>query len=217
MMEDLGLGLLPRDARPRDPRRRRGARRRAVGRDAADRLPALRRHAEGRRVGAEGRPRAGPVAAARRHDRDQPAHAGAACRRTTATTSTSGSSLYKRLASVESIDELDLLREELVDRFGPTPEPAQALIACHRLRLVAKPLGVTQGRRRTGAHDAAVRQGPAVRRGQADPARAEGRPHPLRRARTAFASSARRRRSPSASRWFAIFSPGSSEPSDRSS
>jgi len=52
--------------------------------------------------------------------------------------------LYKRLASCESIDELDLLREELVDRFGPTPEPAQALVACHRLRLIARPLGVTK-------------------------------------------------------------------------
>jgi transcription-repair coupling factor (superfamily II helicase) len=52
--------------------------------------------------------------------------------------------LYKRLASCEAIDELDLLREELVDRFGPTPEPAQALIACHRLRLIARPLGVTK-------------------------------------------------------------------------
>src|SRR6476646_6487419 len=52
--------------------------------------------------------------------------------------------LYKRFASCESIDELELLREELVDRFGPTPDPAQALIACHRLRLVARPLGVTK-------------------------------------------------------------------------
>jgi transcription-repair coupling factor (superfamily II helicase) len=52
--------------------------------------------------------------------------------------------LYKRFASCESIDELDLLREELVDRFGPTPEPAQALVACHRLRLAARPLGVTK-------------------------------------------------------------------------
>ncbi|MGE5170053.1 MAG: transcription-repair coupling factor [Rudaea sp.] len=52
--------------------------------------------------------------------------------------------LYKRFASCESMEELDLLREELVDRFGPTPEPAQALLACHRLRLVARPLGVTK-------------------------------------------------------------------------
>ncbi|MDE2004021.1 MAG: DEAD/DEAH box helicase, partial [Betaproteobacteria bacterium] len=52
--------------------------------------------------------------------------------------------LYKRLASCESVAELDLLREELVDRFGPTPEPAQALVACHRLRLAARPLGVVK-------------------------------------------------------------------------
>jgi transcription-repair coupling factor (superfamily II helicase) len=52
--------------------------------------------------------------------------------------------LYKRLASVESADELDALQEELVDRFGPLPEPARALVACHRLRLVARPLGVTK-------------------------------------------------------------------------
>ena len=50
--------------------------------------------------------------------------------------------LYKRLASVEAMDELESLQEELVDRFGPTPEQAQALLACHRLRLLAKPLGV---------------------------------------------------------------------------
>ena len=52
--------------------------------------------------------------------------------------------LYKRLASVETDDELDTLREELVDRFGPTPEPVQALLACHRLRLLAKQKGVVK-------------------------------------------------------------------------
>ena len=52
--------------------------------------------------------------------------------------------LYKRLASTESIEALDALREELVDRFGPTPEPAQALLACHRLRIMARPLGVVK-------------------------------------------------------------------------
>jgi len=63
--------------------------------------------------------------------------------------------LYKRLASAETADELDALQEELVDRFGATPEPAQALLACHRLRLVAKPLGVTRvdaGPERTTIH-----------------------------------------------------------------
>ena len=47
--------------------------------------------------------------------------------------------LYKRLANCETEDELETMQEELVDRFGPLPEPAQALIACHRLRVVAKP------------------------------------------------------------------------------
>jgi transcription-repair coupling factor (superfamily II helicase) len=52
--------------------------------------------------------------------------------------------IYKRLASAESSEELDAIAEELVDRFGKLPEPAQALIASHRLRLAAHPLGVTK-------------------------------------------------------------------------
>jgi transcription-repair coupling factor (superfamily II helicase) len=50
--------------------------------------------------------------------------------------------LYKRLANCDSNAEIDAIQEELVDRFGPTPEPAQALLACHRLRLVARDKGV---------------------------------------------------------------------------
>ena len=34
--------------------------------------------------------------------------------------------LYKRFANCENEDVLDLLREELVDRFGPLPDPAPA-------------------------------------------------------------------------------------------
>ena len=52
--------------------------------------------------------------------------------------------LYKRLASVGDAAELEALQEELVDRFGPTPAPAQALLACHRLHLIAKAHGVTK-------------------------------------------------------------------------
>ena len=52
--------------------------------------------------------------------------------------------LYKRLANCDAVDELDAMQEELVDRFGSPPEPAQALLACHRLRLVAKPKGVVK-------------------------------------------------------------------------
>jgi transcription-repair coupling factor (superfamily II helicase) len=52
--------------------------------------------------------------------------------------------LYKRLANCDSADELEAMHEELVDRFGSPPEAAQALLACHRLRLVARPLGVVK-------------------------------------------------------------------------
>src|SRR5439155_1364100 len=33
---------------------------------------------------------------------------------------------------------------QLIDRFGLPPEPAQALLVCHRLRIAARPLGVTK-------------------------------------------------------------------------
>jgi transcription-repair coupling factor (superfamily II helicase) len=53
-------------------------------------------------------------------------------------------SLYKRLADADTHEALDLLREELVDRFGELPEPARALIECHRVRIAARPLGVAR-------------------------------------------------------------------------
>jgi transcription-repair coupling factor (superfamily II helicase) len=53
-------------------------------------------------------------------------------------------SLYKRLADADTAESLDLLREELVDRFGELPEPARALIECHRVRIAARPLGVAR-------------------------------------------------------------------------
>jgi transcription-repair coupling factor (superfamily II helicase) len=52
--------------------------------------------------------------------------------------------LYKRFANCDTADELEAMQEELVDRFGSPPEPAQALLACHRLRLVAKPKGIAK-------------------------------------------------------------------------
>jgi len=52
--------------------------------------------------------------------------------------------MYKRLASADTPQEIDAIQEELVDRFGPTPDSAQALLACHRLRLTAKALGVSK-------------------------------------------------------------------------
>jgi len=52
--------------------------------------------------------------------------------------------LYKRLANCEAADELDAMQEELIDRFGRAPEPAQTLIESHRLRISARELGVAR-------------------------------------------------------------------------
>ena len=60
--------------------------------------------------------------------------------------------LYKRLANCDDEQTLDFLREELVDRFGPSPEQTRALIESHRLRILGKALGVA----RIDATDAAV-------------------------------------------------------------
>jgi transcription-repair coupling factor (superfamily II helicase) len=50
--------------------------------------------------------------------------------------------LYKRLANCTTLEELDDLHQELIDRFGLLPVPAHALLDSHRLRILAKPLGV---------------------------------------------------------------------------
>jgi transcription-repair coupling factor (superfamily II helicase) len=53
-------------------------------------------------------------------------------------------SLYKRLADADARETLDLLREELVDRFGELPEAARALLECHEVRIAARPLGISR-------------------------------------------------------------------------
>ena len=50
--------------------------------------------------------------------------------------------LYKRLANCESLDELETLKEELIDRFGLMPDATKALIDSHRLRIECTPLGI---------------------------------------------------------------------------
>lgn len=60
--------------------------------------------------------------------------------------------LYKRLANATDDDALDALQEELIDRFGLLPAQGEALLACHRLRVAAKPLGILK----IDASDAAV-------------------------------------------------------------
>ncbi len=52
--------------------------------------------------------------------------------------------LYKRLANCSTAEALDDMHQELVDRFGLLPEPAQTLLDSHRLRIAAKPLGISK-------------------------------------------------------------------------
>jgi transcription-repair coupling factor (superfamily II helicase) len=52
--------------------------------------------------------------------------------------------LYKRLANCDSVEDLEALQEELVDRFGLMPDATRALIDSHRLRIEARPLGVVK-------------------------------------------------------------------------
>jgi transcription-repair coupling factor (superfamily II helicase) len=52
--------------------------------------------------------------------------------------------LYKRLANCDTEDELRLMQEELIDRYGEMPTQTLALMDTHRLRLLGKPLGVAK-------------------------------------------------------------------------
>jgi transcription-repair coupling factor (superfamily II helicase) len=52
--------------------------------------------------------------------------------------------LYKRLANCATLDELDAMLEELVDRFGLLPPEARTLLATHRLRILAREVGVAR-------------------------------------------------------------------------
>ena len=49
---------------------------------------------------------------------------------------------YKMLAHATTEDDLIHAREELIDRYGRLPEAAENLLATHRLRLLAEPMGI---------------------------------------------------------------------------
>ncbi len=52
--------------------------------------------------------------------------------------------LYKRLATADKAQQIDALLEEITDRFGKLPAQGQTLFDVHRLRVLAKPYGVTK-------------------------------------------------------------------------
>ncbi|MBK9444056.1 MAG: transcription-repair coupling factor [Comamonadaceae bacterium] len=53
-------------------------------------------------------------------------------------------SFYKKLATAKTVNQIDALMEEIIDRFGKLPAQAQTLIDVHRLRCLSQPYGVTK-------------------------------------------------------------------------
>lgn len=51
---------------------------------------------------------------------------------------------YRRLAAATDEDAIRAVVDELVDRYGPLPEPAQRLVAVARLRLLCREYGITE-------------------------------------------------------------------------
>jgi transcription-repair coupling factor (superfamily II helicase) len=51
---------------------------------------------------------------------------------------------YRRLAAASSDAEIDAVVEELIDRYGALPEPAERLVAVARLRLLCRAAGITE-------------------------------------------------------------------------
>lgn len=51
---------------------------------------------------------------------------------------------YRRLAAAADDDAVGSVVDELIDRYGPLPEPAQRLVAVARLRLLCREYGVTE-------------------------------------------------------------------------
>jgi transcription-repair coupling factor (superfamily II helicase) len=50
---------------------------------------------------------------------------------------------YTRIASIDSVHDIDAVREELADRYGPVPLQVENLLAVARLRAVARQAGLT--------------------------------------------------------------------------
>jgi transcription-repair coupling factor (superfamily II helicase) len=52
--------------------------------------------------------------------------------------------MYKRLADVRALAEVDELRAELVDRYGEPPEAVEVLLEVARLRVRVRDAGLTE-------------------------------------------------------------------------
>ncbi|HET9423907.1 MAG TPA: TRCF domain-containing protein, partial [Gemmatimonadaceae bacterium] len=50
--------------------------------------------------------------------------------------------VYRRLSRVEAAEDIERLRQELRDRFGPLPQPAEGMLALAMLRVIGGQLGI---------------------------------------------------------------------------
>lgn len=71
-------------------------------------------------------------------------------------------SFYKKLATAKTVDQIDGLLEEIVDRFGKLPPQGQTLIDVHRLRVLARPYGVVKVDAAPGVINIAFRANPPI-------------------------------------------------------
>jgi len=59
-------------------------------------------------------------------------------------------SIYQRIARTEIIEEISALSDELKDRFGPMPKPAEMLLLCAKIGILAKKFHITGISRKHG-------------------------------------------------------------------
>jgi transcription-repair coupling factor (superfamily II helicase) len=52
--------------------------------------------------------------------------------------------MYKRIANAPTLESLDEIQIELIDRFGLLPDQTKALINITQLKIKASPLGITK-------------------------------------------------------------------------
>jgi transcription-repair coupling factor (superfamily II helicase) len=58
--------------------------------------------------------------------------------------------IYKKIASISEREEIALMQNELLDRFGPVPEEVSSLLALAEIRVLCKGLAITTIKERNG-------------------------------------------------------------------
>jgi transcription-repair coupling factor (superfamily II helicase) len=50
--------------------------------------------------------------------------------------------LYKRISSVETIEDMEKIRKEIIDRFGPLPQPVQTLVCFGIIKFLSQEIRI---------------------------------------------------------------------------